>query len=206
MDTVQPLVASNVPARGQTTAYVATGDGHLIAYAPNGYVRWQRNLGTLPNPCPQLDQYGITGTPVIDPRTRAIYVADAFGFLHALDLASGAERRAGPCASTTTRRLSSSGVRWPTFTARSTSGTGSFCDRPMEGKLIRVGIGDRRVGTFTVVPRSLGGGGSVWGWGGAAYSAKQDALFVVTGNAFEGGTNTGNAFSSRPVTASTWSS
>ena len=195
MDTVQPLVASNVPARGQTTAYVATGDGHLIAYAPNGYVRWQRNLGTLPNPCPQLDQYGITGTPVIDPRTRAIYVADAFGFLHALDLVSGAERRGWPV------RLyddPAAELVWGALADVHGSiyvGTGSFCDRPMEGKLIRVGIGDRRVGTFTVVPRSLGGGGSVWGWGGAAYSAKQDALFVVTGNAFEGGTNIGNAFS-----------
>ncbi len=195
MDTVQPLVASNVPARGQTTAYVATGDGHLIAYAPNGYVRWQRNLGTLPNPCPQLDQYGITGTPVIDPRTRAIYVADAFGFLHALDLVSGAERRGWPV------RLyddPAAELVWGALADVHGSiyvGTGSFCDRPMEGKLIRVGIGDRRVGTFTVVPRSLGGGGSVWGWGGAAYSAKQDALFVVTGNAFEGGANIGNAFS-----------
>jgi hypothetical protein len=65
----------------------------------------------------------------------------------------------------------------------------------MEGKLLRVAIGDRRVSTFTVVPKSLGGGGSVWGWGGAAYSARQDALFVVTGNAFEGGTNSGSAFS-----------
>ncbi len=195
MDTVQPLVARNVPARGQTTAYVATGDGHLLAYAPNGYVRWQRNLGTLPNACPQLDEYGVTGTPVIDPGTRAIYVADAFGFLHALDLASGAERRGWPV------RLyddPAAELVWGALADVDGSiyvGTGSFCDRPMEGKLIRVAIGARRVSTFTVVPKSLGGGGSVWGWGGAAYSAKQDALFVVTGNAFEGGTNTGSAFS-----------
>ena len=38
-------------------------------------------------------------------------------------------------------------------------------------------------------------GGAIWGWGGITYSAAQDALFVVTGNAFEGGSNIGAAFS-----------
>jgi hypothetical protein len=195
MDTVQPLVARNVPARGQITAYVATGDGRLLAYAPNGYVRWQRTLGTLPNPCPQLQQYGVTGTPVIDAATRAIYVADAFGLLHALDLATGAERKGwpvriydDPAAELVWGALAD--VRGSIY-----AGTGSFCDRPMEGKLIRVQIANRQVSTFTVVPKTLGGGGSIWGWGGAAYSATQDALFAVTGNAFDGGINTGAEFS-----------
>jgi hypothetical protein len=194
MDTVQPLVAQNVPSRGRATAYVATGDGRLLAYAPNGYVRWQRSLGTLPNPCPQLPEYGITGTPVIDPQTRAIYVADAFGLLHALDLATGTERPGWPV-----RLYDDPGAElvWGALADVAGSiyvGTGSFCDRPMEGKLIRVQIAGRRVSTFTVVPKALGGGGSIWGWGGVAYSRQQDALFAVTGNAFEGGTNVGSAF------------
>ena len=44
------------------------------------------------------------------------------------------------------------------------------------------------------MPSRLGGGGSVWGWGGLAYSASRDSLYAVTGNAFEGGTNTGKRF------------
>jgi hypothetical protein len=195
MDTVQPLVAQNVPSRGQATAYVVTGDGRLIAYAPNGYVRWQRSLGTLPNPCPQLSEWGITGTPVIDVTTRAIYVADAFGLLHALDLATGVERPGWPVL-----LYADPGAElvWGALADVDGSiyvGTGSFCDRAMEGKLVRVEIADRHVSSFTVVPKSLGGGGSIWGWGGVSYSAKEDALFVVTGNAFEGGTNVGPAFS-----------
>ena len=68
MVTTQPLVARNVPAAGQQTAYVGTNAGRVIAYAPNGYVRWQRTLGALPNSCSQLADWGIVGTPVIDPR------------------------------------------------------------------------------------------------------------------------------------------
>ncbi|HSL65946.1 MAG TPA: hypothetical protein VK874_14935 [Gaiellaceae bacterium] len=45
---------------------------------------------------------------------------------------------------------------------------------------------------------SRGGGGGIWGWGGwggIAYGAVRDSLYVVTGNAFEGGENVGDRFS-----------
>jgi hypothetical protein len=61
--------------------------------------------------------------------------------------------------------------------------------------LVRVEIASRRVTSWIPVPAELGGGGAIWGWGGIAYSAAQDALFVATGNAFEGGSNRGAAFS-----------
>jgi hypothetical protein len=194
MDTTQPLVVGNVPERGQTTAYVATGAGRLVAYAPNGYVRWQRSLGTAPNSCQQLDEYGITGTPVVDAETRAIYAVDAFGLLHALDLVTGAERPGWPV------RIYDDPdheLVWDALADVRGSiyiGTASFCDRPMEGKLIRVRLSDQKVSSFVPVPKALGGGGGIWGFGGPAYSARQDSLFVVTGNAFEGGTNVGPAF------------
>ena len=44
------------------------------------------------------------------------------------------------------------------------------------------------------MPADQGGGGGIWGWGGSAYSTALDRLFVVTGNAFEGGQNTGPDF------------
>jgi hypothetical protein len=194
MVTTQPLVARNVPAAGRQTAYVATNLGRVIAYAPNGYVRWQRTLGALPNSCAQLAAWGVVGTPVIDAASRAIYVADGFGLLHALDLVTGRDRPGWPV------RIyddPSAELVWGALTDVNGSiyiGTGSYCDRPMVGKLIRVQVATRHVSTWTVVPPELGGGGSIWGWGGPAYSAARRALFVVTGNAFEGGTNSGAAF------------
>jgi hypothetical protein len=194
MDTVQPLVVSNVPSAGTSTTYVATSAGRVVASAPNGYVRWQRTLGAAPNSCPQLDEYGIEGTPVVDAATRSLYVADAFGLLHSLDLVTGKDRPGWPV------RIyddPSSELVWGALLDVRGSiyvGTGSYCDRAMEGKLIRVEISSRHVSSWTAVPKSLGGGGSIWGWGGASYSAARDSLFVVTGNAFEGGSNTGSAF------------
>ena len=88
----QALVAQDVPGPGQRTVYVATSKGVLYALAENGYVRWRVELGQLERVCQQIDGYGVTGTPAIDLGTHAIYVADAFGRIHALDLATGAER------------------------------------------------------------------------------------------------------------------
>ncbi len=94
--TSQVLAARDVPARGLTTLYVTTSGGAVYALGETGYVRWRVDLGRLPHRCRQLDGYGVTGTPVIDPETRTLYVADALGRLHALDLATGAERDGWP--------------------------------------------------------------------------------------------------------------
>lgn len=194
--TAQPLVAHNVPRAGDTTVYVATAAGFVYALAANGYIRWRVDLGRFTAPdCPQIpDGWGVTGTPVIDPASRTLYVADAFGRLHALDLATGAERSGWPVV---LYRDYKRELVWGALLLEHGSvyaGTGSYCDQPMEGHLIRVSLADRQVSSWTTVPASLGGGGGIWGWGGPAYSAKQDAILVVTGNAFEGGSNTGAAF------------
>jgi hypothetical protein len=96
MVTTQPLVARNVPSAGRSTVFVGLSSGSVEALAPNGYVRWSANLGVIPNRCDQLPTWGVTGTPVIDAATRAVYVADAFGWLHSLDLATGGERAGWP--------------------------------------------------------------------------------------------------------------
>ena len=186
-----------MPATGDLTLYVATASGFVYALAPNGYVRWRADLGHLVHPCPQVtDGWGVTGTPVIDPDTRALYVADAFGRLHALDLATGRERTGWPVVLYRDFRRE---LDWGALTIVRGSvyvPTGSFCDQPpMEGKLLRIELATRRVTSWISVPLSLGGGGSVWGWGGSAYSARLDSIFVGTGNTFEGGTNVGKAFS-----------
>lgn len=195
--TAQPLVARNVPKPGDATEYVVTQAGFVYALAANGYVRWRVDVGrfTLP-PCPQVpDGWGVTGTPVINPTTRTLYVADAFGRLHALDLATGAERAGWPVVLYGDYKRE---LVWGALQLVGGSvyaGTGAYCDLPMEGHVLRVSLADRQVSSWTTVPPSLGGGGGIWGWGGVTYSAKRDDLFVVTGNAFEGGSNTGSAFS-----------
>jgi len=192
--TAQALVAQDVPGPGQRTVYVATTKGVLYALAENGYVRWRADLGQLERVCQQIDGYGVTGTPAIDLATHAIYVADAFGRVHALDLATGAERPGWPVTVYTDFRRE---LVWGALTNVGGSlyfGTGSYCDRTMVSKVFRVDIGTGAVGQWEVVPKRLGGGGGVWGWGGLAYSAARDSLYAVTGNAFEGGVNRGNRF------------
>jgi hypothetical protein len=190
----QALVAQDVPGPGQRTVYVATSKGVLYALAENGYVRWRADLGQLERVCQQIDGYGVTGTPAIDLATHAIYVADAFGRVHALDLATGAERPGWPVTVYTDFRRE---LVWGALTNVHGSlyfGTGSYCDRKMVAKVFRVGIATGGVSQWEVVPKRLGGGGGVWGWGGLAFSAGRDSLYAVTGNAFEGGTNRGKRF------------
>ena len=43
-------------------------------------------------------------------------------------------------------------------------------------------------------PAHLGGGGGPWGWGGLAFDPALNTLFAVTSGAFDGGTNSGDAF------------
>src|SRR5690242_12433845 len=94
--TSQVLAARGVPTAGSTTLYATTSQGRVYAVSDAGYIRWTRDFGQLANPCPQLDGYGLTGTPALDTATRTLYTADAFGRVHALDLATGAERRGWP--------------------------------------------------------------------------------------------------------------
>ena len=157
-------------------------------------MRWRVELGQLERVCQQIDGYGVTGTPAVDPATHSLYLADAFGRIHSLDLATGAERPGWPVTVYTDFRRE---LVWGALTIVDGSvyfGTGSYCDRKMVGKVFRVQIATGAVSQWEVVPKRLGGGGGVWGWGGLAYSAARDSLYAVTGNAFEGGTNSGKRF------------
>jgi hypothetical protein len=190
----QALVAQDVPAPGRRTVYVTTSKGVVYALAENGYVRWQVELGQLDRICQQIDGYGVTGTGVIDSSTHTLYVADAFGRIHALDLVTGAERPGWPVRIYSDYRKE---LVWGAMTLVNGSlyvGTGSYCDRTMVGKVIRVELATGRVSQWVSVPLRLGGGGSVWGWGGVSYNPERGTLFVVTGNAFRGGSNVGKRF------------
>lgn len=192
----QVLAARDVPSAGLMTLYVATTAGLVYAVSESGYVRWQVDLGQLANPCAQLDGYGVGGTPVIDPATRTLYAADALGRLHALDLATGAERPGWPV---TLYADPDHELVWGALALGAGHvyvATGSYCDAgPFQGKVIAVDLATRRVSSWSAVPAELGGGGGIWGWGGVAFDPALARAFVATGNAFAGGTNVGAAFS-----------
>ena len=160
----QALVAQDVPVPGRRTVYVTTNKGVVYALAENGYIRWRVELGQLDRICHQIDGYGVTGTGFIDRATRTLYVVDAFGRMHALDLVTGAERAGWPVRLYTDYRRE---LVWGAMTLVNGSiylGTGSYCDRPMVGKVIRVNLATRQVSSWVSVPLRLGGGGLPSRW------------------------------------------
>src|ERR1035437_6670832 len=113
----QPLVAAGVNiARvgSRNVVYVATEHDSLYAFdADTGRRYWRTKL--LPrrgktvasikdaNCTDLIPEIGVTSTPVIDPATSNIYVVEKgktntvfFQRLHAIDLATGAEKFGGP--------------------------------------------------------------------------------------------------------------
>ena len=122
----QPLYVQSVTIPGQgvhNVIYVATEHDSVYAFDADGKVStpfWHVSFlnpsaGITPVPPPSPDdafpggEIGITGTPAIDPGSGTIYVVSytlennqAVYRLHALDLATGAEKLGGPVVITAT--------------------------------------------------------------------------------------------------------
>jgi hypothetical protein len=116
----QPLYVPGVSIPGSgahNVVYVATEHDAVYAFdADSGALLWQKSLlppgattvGFAAVQCLNLTpEIGITGTPVIDPSTGTMYVvaktkenSSYFHRLHALDIATGAEKFGGPVAIT----------------------------------------------------------------------------------------------------------
>ncbi len=190
----------NIPGKGKhNVVYVETQFDSVYAFDADGLVStplWQDSFidlahGVEPVPCGTdgagsdiscgvYPYYGITGTPVIDPSTNTMYlVARTFNVntntgyqtLHALDIATGAEKFGGPVQISGSVPGSGSGSR---------GGTVSFselADIQRPGLLLLNG---------TVF---IGWAGAEHGWI-MAYNAKtllQTGIFTSTPNAERGG-------------------
>jgi outer membrane protein assembly factor BamB len=194
--TAQILVASDTPTPGEITLYAGTAKGILYALNANGFERARRQLGYMHLDCQFLPDgdFGITGTPAIDARTRTLYVSDAKGFLHALDLVTLEEREGWPLRLYRDYRTR---LTWGAITIVGRKlyvGTAELCVRRFAGKLFSVDLRTKQVDSWTPTPLRLGGGSGVWSWGGAAYDADSDSLLVATADAHEFGRNRGKNF------------
>jgi hypothetical protein len=198
----QPLYVTHGPG-GRAAFLVVTEQNMVLALdATDGSPLWGRHLGMpVPRsqlPCGNIDPLGITGTPVIDPDGRSLYVAamttpDGGGTMHhrifALALDDGATRPGWP--------LEVSGLRAqrlafnaPVLQQRSAlllhAGTlyvpygGHFGDcGGYHGWVVAVPVFEpTRATAWATAAR----GGGIWAPGGV--STDGSSLFAATGNTF----------------------
>jgi hypothetical protein len=239
----QPLYVSGLSISGVGTRnvlFVSTMHNSVYAFDADAMspvsVLWQVNLGTSV-PAPLLfGQYGdiafevgILSTGVIDLQRGVLYVvahtlagvAPAF-YLHALDLATGAERLSGPVRLTASVPGTGSGalangtlpldpqqhIQRPGLLLANDSiyiGFGSHGDQdPYHGWLLRYDASDlsRPPGAYVSTPN--GNGGSFWQSGRGPAADEMGNIYAVTGNGdYDGIHNFGESFVKLPAQAST---
>src|SRR5262245_32871743 len=194
--TAQPLVVRDMPNPGDLMIYVVTADGYVEGINQNGFIVLKRRVGSITLPtCSWLpgNHYGVTGTPALDPATQTLYLADAQGYVHAMDAATLAERPGWPVRiyTATSKQLVWGAVSL--IKGKLVLNTGLLCDRGV-GRVFSIDLASRKVKSWSAVPLTMGGGGGMWGWGGVAYDAPTASLLVATGDALPGGKNQGKAF------------
>lgn len=226
----QPLFVSGLPVSGGTHNVLFVATMHNSVYAFNADAMsplWHVNLGT-PVPAPLLfGQYGdierevgILSAGAIDTQRGVLYVvADVLQhgapvfYLHALDLATGAERLNGPVALTASVPGAGSGalgdgsipfdplqhIQRPGLLVANSSvyvTFGSHGDQyPFHGWMLTYDASNlsRRVGVFMTTPD--GNGGSVWQSGRGPAADRQGNIYLMTGNGdYDGVRNFGESF------------
>ncbi|MEP6883751.1 MAG: PQQ-binding-like beta-propeller repeat protein, partial [Gammaproteobacteria bacterium] len=207
----QPLYVANLAIAGGThnVVFVATQHDSVYAFdadSPNCTAYWSVHPAVGVTSVPQLDtncddtliEVGITGTPVIDPSTKILYfVAKSkeagayFQKLHAVNLATGAERSGSPVTITASDSKN-------TFDALRNSqkpglaltnghvyiGFSSHCDYgPYSGWFMSYDANSlTRTAAFDVTPNTIGGEGGIWMSGGAPAVDSSGSVYLSTGN------------------------
>jgi len=173
------------------TLIVATEAGSVYALRPgSAAVLWRKTFGIV-NSQASCGPWGISSSPAVDLKRGVVYAISADGWLHALNLRTGAEKRGWPVSITSTEadheyvwgglRLLRNKVYVP---------VASYCDAGdemgvhAEGRLVAVDV-DRAVqsAVFDPVPGQDNLGG-IWGWGGASVDPAGRLLFTGVGNSY----------------------
>ena len=218
----QPLYIEGGPS-GKAIIIVATESNNVYALdALDGSIIWQLNVGDPVSAddliCTKFDPLGITGTPVVDLGSRALFL----------------DAMVTPDGGTTKKHLILSlnvdtgdiNPGWPVDVEATATYNGIHFEAPIQmqrpalgvvGKILYVGYGSMRdcspfhgwlVGVPIDDPANVTAwaaatkthGGAIWGVGGIASDGKNP--FVITGNTFsppnwEGG-RSGDSLSARP--------
>jgi PQQ enzyme-like repeat protein len=199
----QPLYARNGPG-GKPAFIVATEQNEILALdATTGSQIWRRRVGNPVSrsrlPCGDIDPLGITGTPVIDPNARNIYVAAMTTpdggktkqhLVFALSLDDGSMRPGWLLNLTETKYgeasfnpavqnqrgalLLNSGILYVPY-------GGHFGDcGDYRGWVIAVPVGDPK--SLTAWATGARAGGGIWAPNGVATDGQ--SVFIATGNTF----------------------
>ncbi len=227
----QPLILANLSIGGSThnVAYVATEHDSVYAIdADNGTIYAQTSLipsgGSTVSSANDLGcgdlipEIGITGTPVIDPNTKTLYVVansktsggTLVQYLHALDVTTLAEKFGGPVqivASAAGNAYDGNGSTVP-FSPKFefqrpalllenghvVIGWGGHCDAtPWHGWVMSYSASTlAQEAVFNVTPN--GAGGAVWMSGGGLAADSSGNIYFTTGNGdFDGSSNFGDS-------------
>jgi uncharacterized protein YjdB len=211
-----PLILSNVKINGAThnVLHVATERDTVYAFDADNYGSgaplWQKSLlqnGETPLPGVTIEPYqGVTSTPVIDPSTGTLYVVSTQTSssggtfrLHALDVATGAEKFGGPVTITASVAATNSAAVNGVQTL-DTSCVQRAALLLANGN-VYIGFGDchtgwllaynastlRQVGVFNASPNLNGEGkyasaGGIWMGGAGPVADSSGNIYVATGN------------------------
>jgi hypothetical protein len=198
----QPLYIENGPG-GAAMIIVATEMNRVYALnAGTGNVIWQRSVGapvTSGLPCGNINPLGITGTPVVDLGSRALFFdamiagATIKHLIFSLNVDTGATRSGWPVDVNAKARYNGLTFTSSIQNQRGALGflngvvyvpySGHFGDCGNYHGWV-VGVPISNPSTVTAWATSAPRGGGIWGHGGVASSSN---MFVITGNTFETG-------------------
>jgi outer membrane protein assembly factor BamB len=199
----QPIVVTgvNVGGTSHNIVYVGGGSGTVYAYdAFTGKELWRKSLGQGQYYCGDTPGvasgspaiFGIMGTPAVDKASSTIYVPDGVHTVHALDLATGAEKWSANAVVAGSDDGSNANLREFLHTGLTFAngkiygGTGSTCDiTPWKGRVFAIDASSHGVSTFFTTFNQGGAysGGGVWGWGGVSVDPGSGTVFAAAGNA-----------------------
>jgi hypothetical protein len=218
----QPLYVANLSIRGGThnVLFVATMHDSVYAFDadnPGCVIYWQAKFlssstgittqSSAAVGCSDVEvEYGILGTPVIDPVAQTIYVVAStaqngnyFETLHALNITTGAEQANSPVVIQATVQGTGDGSTTVTFDPINENqrpgllltgggvfvGWSSHCDTwqgtPWHGWFFRYDATSlNQTAVFNVTPNGYGGG--IWMSAGAPAVDSTGSIFLSTGN------------------------